>query len=299
MGMLARWRDAANLAQEVSLNNPLPVQFASPAYGVPTNPTPTIPGAAGGANGVLAQGVVGDAEAALVQIDNYASTVTLIFEITASPAANPANWTAIRGFSVNNNGAIAATGFLAAQGANVVAYDIAGAAQWRLRQTGWTTGTTTGSVSLGSGLGQKEIVIASGAVTTTPTTSTVLIGNVGLRNDGSGGASYVQLLSSAASVNAALVKSSAGRVIRLKGRNTIATTRWLKLFNKATAPVPGTDTPVLSIELLASQPFDIDMGAFGAAFSTGIGYALTANQALADNTAITAGDILGLTVLYA
>ena len=44
---------------------------------------------------------------------------------------------------------------------------------------------------------------------------------------------------------------------------------------------------------------EIDLSAYGAAFATGIGYAITGALADADTTAIAAGDIQGMVILYA
>jgi hypothetical protein len=106
-----------------------------------------------------------------------------------------------------------------------------------------------------------------------------------------------RLLSAAASVNNTLVKASAGDVYNIYGHNANAAARYLKLYNKATAPVAGTDTPVATFYLApqASFRFEFPKGLY---FSTGIGYALTTGVADADTGALTAGDILALDVVY-
>lgn len=105
-----------------------------------------------------------------------------------------------------------------------------------------------------------------------------------------------RLVSAAASTNATVVKGSAGQVFRVIGHNTAAAIRYLKLYNKATAPTVGTDTPVVTLALPATASFQIDLEAF--AFPLGIGYALTVNAADADTTALTAGDVVGLNILF-
>jgi hypothetical protein len=108
-----------------------------------------------------------------------------------------------------------------------------------------------------------------------------------------------RLLSSAATTNATSVKASAGDLYKITGFNTAAATkRYLKLYNKASAPTVGTDTPVMTISLAAASPFDFSF-AGGHYFSTGIAYAITGAAADADTTAIVAGDIECLNLTYA
>lgn len=118
--------------------------------------------------------------------------------------------------------------------------------------------------------------------------------------DAGGGAENChRLVSALASTNAAVIKNAPGRVFKMIGRNNAAALRYLKLYNKATAPTVGTDAPIMTIPLAASAPFDIDLGEFGFLFTTGIGYALTTGAADSDTAALTAGDILGLNILWA
>jgi len=106
-----------------------------------------------------------------------------------------------------------------------------------------------------------------------------------------------RLLSAAASVNATIVKASQGRVYKIRGVNAAAAVRYLKLYDKATAPAE-TDTPTHTFALSASLSFDIDFGAIGIPFTNGIGFRLTNLGPDADTTALTAADIIGLNVMY-
>lgn len=104
-----------------------------------------------------------------------------------------------------------------------------------------------------------------------------------------------RLLSAAASTNATSVKGSAGTIKAIQGYNAKASPVYLKLYNKATAPTVGTDTPVKTIYLPPSSAFALD---FSFGFSVGIAYALTGAAADNDATALAAGDILCLNVDY-
>jgi hypothetical protein len=119
-------------------------------------------------------------------------------------------------------------------------------------------------------------------------------------NAGAGGvASTYRLLSAAAGTNATSVKASAGRLYQVLGYNAATALRYLKLYNKASAPTVGTDTPVKTIPLPPACAFVIDHAALGYYFSTGIAFALTVNVADSDTTSLSAGDVLALNLDYA
>ncbi|RVD31425.1 hypothetical protein [Mesorhizobium sp. M4B.F.Ca.ET.017.02.2.1] len=107
-----------------------------------------------------------------------------------------------------------------------------------------------------------------------------------------------RLMSSAATTNATSAKASAGDLKKITGLKATAANCFLKLYNKASAPTVGTDTPVIVLPLIASQPFNFDFGE-GFYFSTGIAWAITALATDADTTAIAVGDVLALTIMYA
>ena len=94
---------------------------------------------------------------------------------------------------------------------------------------------------------------------------------------------------SAASTNAANIKASAGQIFGFNVFNNAAYPVFVKLFNKATAPIPGTDTPVFTIGVqagvLATRSIEN-----GVAFGTGIGIAIVKGIADADATAVAASD---------
>ena len=110
------------------------------------------------------------------------------------------------------------------------------------------------------------------------------------------GLSVKRLVSAAATVNPTIVKASGGRVYKITGQNAATAIKYIKLYNKATAPAE-TDTPVATFAVAASAPFTIEFDA-GLYFSAGISYRLTGANADADTTALTAADILSLNVFY-
>ena len=100
-------------------------------------------------------------------------------------------------------------------------------------------------------------------------------------------------LVSAASTNATNVKASAGAVGFLWAVNLNAAVRYLKLYNKASAPTVGTDTPIATLPIPASATgagFMIPIPG-GVAFTTGIAYAVTTGPTDADTGAVAANEI--------
>lgn len=106
-----------------------------------------------------------------------------------------------------------------------------------------------------------------------------------------------RIASAAATTNATSAKASAGDLWTVHGYNAAASVRYLKFYNKASAPTVGTDVPTITLAIGPSQAFRFDLG--GHYFSTGIAYALTTGSADADTGALTLADIVGLTISYA
>lgn len=96
---------------------------------------------------------------------------------------------------------------------------------------------------------------------------------------------------SAASTNARVLKAAAGNLFAIAISNVNAAARFLKFYDKATAPVPGTDVPILTITIPAGNEKIYELGALGQRFTAGIGYAITGAAADADTTAIAASDV--------
>lgn len=168
----------------------------------------------------------------------------------------------------------------------------------RVRVTAFTSGTVNGTA-----FGYKEdtyaaqvtgqISIAAGAaaigtVTVASTTLTAISPSAA-----TGGFALFNKLISAATTNATSVKASAGAIGEIFAFNTSASTKFLKLYNKASAPVVGTDVPVITIPIAPSAESNFrisDMG--GMRFTTGIAFAITAAAADNDTTAVAAGDVI-------
>ena len=145
------------------------------------------------------------------------------------------------------------------------------------------------------GTSANPLVVSGTTVTTVTTVSNAI---AAASAAGGGIALNARLPASAAGTNATLAKASAGRVYRLTALNTTASAKFIKFYNKATAPVPGTDTPVWT-EALPVGRTDLSFDGVGYSFATGIGFALTGAVPDADTTALAAGDIVALNLGYA
>lgn len=124
------------------------------------------------------------------------------------------------------------------------------------------------------------------------TAPSLSVGSASLAPSASLGAGTFHRLLSANTTNLTSVKTSAGTINSLTVSNTNASaTYFLKIYNKASAPVPGTDTPIHTISLPPGTR-SIDTGAYGIRLATGIAYAITGAVADADTTAIPANEVL-------
>lgn len=93
---------------------------------------------------------------------------------------------------------------------------------------------------------------------------------------------YHQIIS-AATTNQTSVKTSAAKLKTISIVNGVATLRYFKLFNKASAPTVGTDTPFLTITLAPNSESRFVLPTGGLDFSAGLAFAITLGPA-EDNT---------------
>ena len=100
--------------------------------------------------------------------------------------------------------------------------------------------------------------------------------------------------SSTASTNATLIKGSAGAIFNMVIHNTHSgganNSIAFRLYNKSTAPVVGTDVPMIVIHVAPNQSKEINFTS-GITFTNGIAYSLTDGDALLDATAVSADGV--------
>lgn len=101
-------------------------------------------------------------------------------------------------------------------------------------------------------------------------------------------------LRSAATNNANFIKAAPGIVGMITASNTNASPRWLKFYNKTSAPVPASETPVFSFMIPGGtdgRGTNIPIPKNGIAFSTGIAIAIVTGEADNDNGSTAAGEV--------
>jgi hypothetical protein len=104
-------------------------------------------------------------------------------------------------------------------------------------------------------------------------------------------------IQSLATTNATSVKASVGNIYAGVLGNNGGTAAYFKIYNKASAPTVGTDTPIATILIPAGQTIPINLGP-GNGFSTGFAYAITGGAADTDTTAVAADQVTGF-IAYA
>ena len=105
-------------------------------------------------------------------------------------------------------------------------------------------------------------------------------------------------IKSAAGTNATSVKAAAGQIYGVAIFNRTNQDKYLKLYDKASAPTVGTDVPAFTICLPGRGGYDAPASPIGEPFENGIAYAITANVEDTDTTAVGVDDVHGR-ILYA
>lgn len=88
-----------------------------------------------------------------------------------------------------------------------------------------------------------------------------------------------------------VIKASAGQLYTLSAYNSNAAVRFLQIYNKATAPTLSTDTPVMTVPLLAAGITHVPLSNIGIAFATGISWAYTTDDIAIPTTAGTSTEL--------
>jgi hypothetical protein len=122
-------------------------------------------------------------------------------------------------------------------------------------------------------------------------------GSVGVTNATVGASSTVTgttiaKVLSAATTNATSTKTTAGRLYSYHLSNTTAAWKFVRFYNKASAPTVGTDSPVLVVPIAPGMSAIIDH-TVPISFATGIAYAITGASPDLDTTVTAVGDVVG------
>lgn len=90
----------------------------------------------------------------------------------------------------------------------------------------------------------------------------------------------------------AVMKATTGRFYGYQLCNTAVSTRYVHIYNKATAPTLGTDTPTYTIAITTLQCVQLDIS-IGVGHSSGLSWAATTDDVVIPAVAATAGDVVG------
>ena len=201
------------------------------------------------------------------------SGVNVAFEGSLE-ATGDGNWFGIQAVRSNANTLGTTTGTLSAQPDYGWKMSVSAMKRVRVRCTARTSGTQ--SWRLVQGTYATEPIPAAQVSATQPislVSPTTLFTN------------------SAATTNATLVKSTGGTLWSIAVSNTNAASRFLKLFNRTTAPDVGNSVPVLTVAIPSNGTVLVNGGANGLRFATGISLAITGAAGDLDTTAIGAGEV--------
>lgn len=209
---------------------------------------------------------------------NFQITGTWSGTIAYQVSNDNTNWSAINIIVANGSSVISSTT------GNTIAYGALNGFQYfRVRFTSYTSGTA----SINAYFNRDPVPTATlpGSPTNTVVASTT------------SSATVLYTVNSAATTNAAVIKSTAANFYGLSVMNTSATTKYVRFYSKATAPTVGTDVPIMVVAVPATSSKEIQYVP-ALRIGTGLGVAITGGAAVNDATAVAAGDVQ-LLVSYA
>jgi hypothetical protein len=136
--------------------------------------------------------------------------------------------------------------------------------------------TVSGTVTLGAGIanvGSVNIAVAQ---------------SIGLASSSANGEATMLIRDLTADTNSAVIKVGATHLGELVMANDSATKFYVKLYNKATAAAPATDTPVAKYVIGPNSTLRVSGGTFGMRFASGLAILVTGGIANTDTSAVTA-----------
>lgn len=150
-----------------------------------------------------------------------------------------------------------------------------------------------GNIAVGSAPTAHPIPLAWDGTNTRRILTDAVSGGIALGAAGVSNGSTVTTLISAATNNLTQLKATLGKIHMVDIFNTVASVRYLKVFNLPSASVTmGTTNATLNFPIAASGRLQIVSTLGINPGGTGLSYALTGGSALNDNTAIGAGDLI-------
>ena len=198
-------------------------------------------------------------------------------------------WFAVQAVRTNANTIETATGTLSMTAGAGLAYAweaSVNAVQWfRIRCTTTATASSIATWTVQRGSYATEPIPASQVTGTQAISGAVTISSGTVTP--AAGTAYS--LTTAATTNGALVKTGTTGVYELTVSNVTASTIYVKLYNKATAPTVGSDVPIFTLPVAAGTTANVGFGPIGKRAPLGLGIAVTAGAAASDTAAVTVG----------
>lgn len=221
-----------------------------------------------------------DVGAVLVQV-----TGVYTGALTPQITVDGVNWVSVGPASVINQNTGAYTQTIASAATGIFEIGASGFNSFRISANAAVTGTANVTIrtvsnssataldnQLPAGTNNLGMVQSSGNISTSNGTTTSTV-------------------NSAATTNATNIKTSVGIVFQVNANNASAAAKYVRLYNKSSAPTVGTDVPIIVITIPASSSKEISYDGVGVRFSSGIGYAITGGAAYNDSTAVALGDV--------
>lgn len=203
---------------------------------------------------------------------NFQITGTWVGTISFQVSNDNTNWS---GFGVQNSAG--STGWSSTTTTNGSWYALlAGFNFIRIRFNAYTSGTANVS-----GFLLRETI---------PQAATTSGASVLINANSNAPGNSVFTVNSAATTNGASIKTSAGNLYGISAMNASATTKFVRFFNKNSAPTVGTDVPIMVVAVPATSSKEIQYVP-AVRFTTGIAVAITGGAAATDATAVAAGDV--------
>lgn len=257
-----------------------------PSYLAPTTGTIT-------ANGQTVFADVSRASNLVIHCKGTFSTVNVTFEASIdSTNGTDGTWWAVQGVRSSPGTIEGTTGNLSAAPAYSWEFSVNGYNWFRVRATAYTSGTQTWVFQRGSYATEPAPAVQTHAVTGSGTfTVGGSLTSAGTTTNTPAAGTQL-FVTTGATTNAAFAKASAGSLYEVTISNHTGATIYVKFFNKTSAPTLGTDLPVMTIAVASGATDTREFGALGKRFATGIAYAVTANAAWNDNTAVAANAII-------
>jgi hypothetical protein len=206
------------------------------------------------------------------------------------------SWFAVQAIRSNANTIETTTGVLAAAPAYAWELSVNALKYFRIRATAWTSGTQVWTLIPGT-YATEPIPGAqiSGTQPVSFTQPALVAGTAAIGTVGPTAPATPYILNSAASTNEALILTGTSGLHAFYATNTGATVAFVKLYNKATAPI-STDVPAMVIPVPAAVSgvpgvATLPIGFSGFRFALGLGIRITGAVADTDTTAVTAGQV--------